>query len=68
MKAGSPLTVRIEMHGKTLAAAMSEIRTWLDNHKIQPAGFTSDPCLDGVVFDFRFAQEHHARLFEQAFV
>jgi hypothetical protein len=64
----SPLVVRVEMRGKTLASAMSEVRTWLDDHKIQPAGFASEPGPDGVAFDIRFAREQEARLFEQAFV
>ena len=52
--ANSPFVVRVKMRGKTLAAAMSEIRSWLDNHKIQPAGFTSEPGPDGVGFDLQF--------------
>jgi hypothetical protein len=68
MTVESSLIVRVERRGKTLGAAMSEVRTWLDNHKIQPAGFSTDQCPDGVVFDIRFAQEFEARLFEQAFV
>lgn len=47
---------------------MSEVRTWLDDHKIQPAAFASEPGPDGVAFDIRFAREQEARLFEQAFV
>ena len=39
MTQSSPLIVRVEMPGKTLGAAMSEVRSWLDIHKIQPAGF-----------------------------
>lgn len=64
----SPLIVRVEIPGKTLGAAMSEVRRWLDNHKIQPAGFTSEHRPDGVAFDIRFAREQEARLFEQAFI
>lgn len=68
MPADSPFIVRVEMRGTTLGAAMSEIRSWLDRHKIQPAGFSSEPRPDGAAFDIRFAGEHEARLFEQAFV
>lgn len=67
MTQSSPLIVRVEMPGKTLGAAMSEVRSWLDIHKIQPAGFSSEPCPNGVVFDIRFAREQEAHLFEQAF-
>lgn len=67
MTQSSTLVVRIEMPGKTLGAAMSEVRLWLDMHKIQPASFNSKPCTDGVVFDIRFAREHEAHLFERAF-
>lgn len=63
----SPLIVRVEMPGKTLGAAMSEVRSWLDIHKIQAAGFSSEPRPDGAVFDIRFAREHEAHLFEQTF-
>lgn len=67
MTQSSPLIVRVEMRGKTLGTAMSEVRSWLDIHKIQPAGFSSEPRPDGVLFDIRFAKEHEAHLFEQAF-
>ncbi len=63
----SPLIVRVELPGKALGTAMSEVRSWLDIHKIQPAGFSSEPRANGVVFDIRFAREHEARQFEQEF-
>jgi hypothetical protein len=47
---------------------MSEIRSWLDAHKIQPTTFNSETKTAGsVAFDIRFSREDEARLFEQAF-
>jgi hypothetical protein len=61
-------SVRVERPGKALGEAMSEIRSWLDAHKIEPAVFKADTKASGpVVFDIRFTREHEARLFEQAF-
>ena len=38
----TPLSVRIEKPGRAIGEVMNEIRSWLDNHKIQPADFKSD--------------------------
>jgi hypothetical protein len=63
----SPLSVRVQRPQKTFGEAMSEIRSWLDAHKIQPAAFNSDIKKGAVAFDIRFVREYEARLFEQAF-
>jgi hypothetical protein len=64
----SSFSVRVERPGKTFGDAMTEIRSWLDSHKIQSTGFTSDTKAPGpVAFVVRFAPEEEARLFEQAF-
>lgn len=64
----SPLIVRIEKSGKAFGAAMNEIRTWLDGHKIQPADFRPGECKAGrVAFEITFKREDEARLFEQEF-
>lgn len=64
----SPLVVRVQRPGMSLGLAMREARTWLDNHKIQPAGFRCDSSTpDGAAFEITFSQEHQARLFEQTF-
>ena len=65
MEHSSPLVVRVVRDD--LGSAMSEMRSWLDNHKIQPAEFQTDSSDQGVILDIRFADEHHARLFEQTF-
>lgn len=64
----SPLVVRVERPGTSLGQAMREARTWLDSHKIQPAGFRCDASLpDGAAFEITFSQERQARLFKQTF-
>jgi hypothetical protein len=68
MTLNSPVSVRVERPGKAFGEAMTEIRLWLDSHKIQPVGFTSDTNAPGpVAFIVRFANEDEARLFKQAF-
>jgi hypothetical protein len=64
----SPLSVRVEKPGKAFGAAMNEIRTWLDAHKIQPVDFRPDPAAPGAVaFEIKFSRDDEARLFEQTF-
>ena len=61
-------SVRIEKPLSTLGAFLNEIRSWLDGHKIQPAGFRTniaDPHT--IVIDIAFAQNDEARLFEWQF-
>ena len=62
-------SVRIEKPLSTLGASLNEIRSWLDGHKIQPAGFRTniaDPHT--IVIDIAFAHDNEARLFERKFV
>ena len=64
----TPFSVRVERPEKTFAQAMNEIRSWLDNHKIQPAAFKADTTIPGpVAFEIKFQREDEAHLFEQAF-
>jgi hypothetical protein len=64
----SSFSVRVERPGKAFGEAMSEIRSWLDSHKIQPAAFNSDTkAVDAVTFEIKFQREDEAHLFEQAF-
>lgn len=68
MMQGSPFIVRVERSGKSFGAAMNEIRSWLDSHKIQPADFRPTESVPGdVAFEIRFQREDEARRFEQAF-
>jgi hypothetical protein len=46
---------------------MSEMRTWLDTHKIPTADFKVVPTETGIAFDIRFPDEYHASLFQQKF-
>jgi len=68
MTQNSPLSVRVESPEKTFGQAMNEIRSWLDNHKIQPAAFKADTTAHGpVAFEIKFQREDEAHLFERAF-
>jgi hypothetical protein len=68
MTQNSPLNIRVERPGKAFGAAMNEIRTWLDSHKIQPVDFKPSESGPGAVaFEIRFKREDEAHLFEQAF-
>ncbi len=61
-------SVRVERPGEAFGEAMSEIRSWLDAHKIQPTAFNSDTTRPGAVaFEIKFARDDEARLFQQAF-
>jgi hypothetical protein len=62
-----PISVRIEKPKHTLASTMADIRTWLDAHKVEPAGLTVEPSDAGVFLHFRFQRQEEAELSEQAF-
>ena len=62
------MTVRLEKSETPLAAAMNEMRTWLDNTLLQPVEFkivVADPA--GIAFDVTFRSEAEAAQFQQAF-
>jgi hypothetical protein len=65
----SPFTVRVEKAETALAAVMTNMRIWLDNHQVEPVEFkiamTGVPA--GIAFDIRFRSENEASLFQQAF-
>lgn len=64
----SPVSVRIEKHEASFGHLMSQMRVWLDTHKIQPAEFRSDtPSRGAIALDIRFRNEDEATLFEQEF-
>ena len=46
---------------------MGDMRTWLDDHKIQPTAFKVEPTEAGITFDLQFPDEYHATLFQQEF-
>ena len=63
-----PRTIRVEKPEASFADLMNRIRSWLDNHKIEPTEFKSDTAEPGsVAFDIRFRSEDEARLFEMEF-
>jgi hypothetical protein len=68
MTLSSPFTVHIEKPETALADAMNEMRTWLDNTRLQPVGFKiAIDGVTGIAFDVKFRSEAEASQFEQAF-
>jgi hypothetical protein len=64
----SAFSIRVEKLRQGLGYAMSEIRSWLDTHKIEPADFRAHASVSGaVILEVTFKQEDEARLFERAF-
>jgi hypothetical protein len=62
------LTIRIEKPEGTLADTMNEMRSWLDEHGVQPVEFkiamTGMPI---IAFEIQFRSEDDAVLFAQVF-
>jgi len=46
---------------------MSEMRAWLDAHKIQTSDVKIVPTEAGIAVDVRFPDAYHASLFQQKF-
>jgi hypothetical protein len=68
MTLSAPLTVRVEKPETTLADAMNEMRTWLDNTRLQPVEFKIVVAsVTGIAFDVTFRSEEEAALFQEAF-
>jgi hypothetical protein len=67
MTLGTPYYVRVETPRAAFATTMSEMRTWLDAHKIQPSDFKIVPTAAGIAVDIRLPDEYHASLFQQKF-
>jgi hypothetical protein len=60
--------VRIERPDTALANALNEMRTWLDNTRLQPVEFKiAIAGVSGIAFDVTFHSEADACQFEQAF-
>jgi hypothetical protein len=61
-------TVRVQKPGAMLAEAMSEMRVWLDHHRIELVDFgIAETSVAGTAFDLRFRREAEARLCSMAF-
>jgi hypothetical protein len=67
MTADSPFYVRVETQRHALAETMSEMRAWIDAHKIQLSEFKIVPTETGIAVDLRFPDQYHASLFQQKF-
>jgi hypothetical protein len=62
-----PFCVRVETPREAFGRIMSEMRMWLDAHKIQLSECRVETTETGVAVDMRFLNEHHASLFQQEF-
>jgi len=63
-----PLTVCVEQPEAAVVHAMNEMRTWLDNTRLQPVGFKIVTAgVTGIAFDVVFRSEAEAAQFKQAF-
>jgi hypothetical protein len=64
----SPRIVSIENPGASIADAMSNLRIWLDDNKIEPVEFRMiSPDAAGFTFEIQFRSEDEALLFESKF-
>ena len=64
----TPHCVHVEKPEASFGSIMSEMRSWFDHRKIEPAEFKSLPTEPGVIaLDIRFEHEEEAQLFDQAF-
>ena len=63
-----PFVVHVEKPTATLANAMAEMRTWLDNTALQPVEFKIAAAgVADIAFDVTFRTSAEARQFERAF-
>jgi hypothetical protein len=60
-------TVTITLRGADFAGEMVEMRTWLDQHMIEPAKFTYRDDGKLVVISVDFQKDHHAEAFRIRF-
>jgi hypothetical protein len=55
--------------GSSVGSLLSDMRTWLDHHGIQPCEFrTATIAVDDIAFDVEFRHAEQAALFREAFV
>ena len=67
MTHGSLYYVRVETPRRAFAETTSEMRAWLDAHKIQTSDVKIVPTEAGIAVDVRFPDAYHASLFQQKF-
>ena len=53
--------------GTPLGDSMSDIRPWLDRHKIEPVEFTSEAKDGTITLDICFRSQDEGQLFERDF-
>jgi len=61
-------TATIALRGADFAAEMIEMRTWLDQHLLEPAKFTYKQDGETVVVSIDFQEVQQAELFQSRFV
>jgi hypothetical protein len=68
MTLSPPFSVRVAKPETAIADAMNEMRTWLDNNRLQPVQFKIVfDRMTGIAFDVMFRSEAEAILFAQVF-
>ena len=60
-------TVTITLRGADFAHEMLELRTWLDQHMLEPVRFTYRQDGELVVISVEFQKDHHAETFRNRF-
>jgi hypothetical protein len=60
-------TVTITMRRADFAGEMGEMRTWLDQHMLEPARYTYREEGESVVISVDFQNDHHAEAFKSRF-
>ena len=62
--------IRIEVNrpaGAPIGSIMNEIRSWLDQNRIQPVDFKTVVGREGIGFEIRFRTEGEAERFQREF-
>ena len=62
--------IRIEVNrpaGAPIGSIMNEIRSWLDQNKIEPIDFKTVVGREGIGFEIRFRTEGEAERFQREF-
>lgn len=68
MALNSPVTIRVKRPEAALAETMAEMRSWFDEHRVQPAVFKiAMTGMPEIAFDVQFLSEDEAVLFERFF-
>jgi hypothetical protein len=60
-------TATVKLRGADFAGEMIEMRTWLDQHLVEPARYTYKQDGEIVVISVDFQEDHHAEAFQSRF-